>query len=76
VTAASGTYVHARAGNIDLRIAAWATPAAVIAGVGGAAVAGLLDQDTLGRTFGCIGIVVALQMAVTSLRQLRAQRAR
>ncbi len=67
VTAMVGSFTHHRLGNIDLVVVRWAAPGAVVAGLAGAYVAGLLGTGALRALFGAIGMLLSLQLGYTAI---------
>ncbi|MBI2907571.1 MAG: sulfite exporter TauE/SafE family protein [Chloroflexi bacterium] len=63
VTATVGAFEHYRLGNVKLDRAIWIGPAAAIFGLGGAWLAGSLDQQLLQRLFGVLLLFVGGKMA-------------
>jgi uncharacterized membrane protein YfcA len=70
-----GALTHARHGSLHARSAFLIAPAAVPAGIAGAAVAARIGGDSLQRLFAVVVLVVGVQMILTATRRLRAERA-
>ncbi|MCC7364143.1 MAG: sulfite exporter TauE/SafE family protein [Dehalococcoidia bacterium] len=68
-----GALTHARHGSLDASAAKLIVPAAVPAGIAGAALAAQLDAGVLQRIFALVAVVVGVQMFVTATRMLRAR---
>jgi uncharacterized protein len=74
-TALSATYTNVRRGFVDVDIAKWVTPPAVLLAFGGAYVAGLLDASTLSRIFGVVVLYVGGRTLYTTSRAILRDRA-
>lgn len=70
-TAISATQANLRGGFVDIEIARWVTPFAVVLAFVGAFVAGLLDGDTLSRIFGLIVIYVGGRTLIATVAAIR-----
>jgi uncharacterized membrane protein YfcA len=73
-TAIAGTYTNYTKRNLNTGAVRWMAPGAVLAGLAGAYVAGLLETTTLRRLFGGLGIAVSIQLGVTALRSIHERR--
>ncbi|MEX2446847.1 MAG: sulfite exporter TauE/SafE family protein [Dehalococcoidia bacterium] len=74
-TALSATYANARKGFVDVDIAKWVTPPAVLLAFGGAYIAGQLPGETLSRIFGVVVLYVGTRTLITTWRAIRRDRA-
>lgn len=71
VTAAVAMWKHARHDNVDIRVARWTIPSAVVLSVCGALIAAEIDGDVLRRIFGSLVLLVALRFLYQTLTAAR-----
>lgn len=64
VTTSLGALVQYRQGNVKSQVALWVAPSAALFSFFGAALAGLLDAQWLGRIFGLLLLAVGARMAL------------
>ena len=62
ITALLGSFLQLREGNLQPPLVLWMAPAAVLFGVLGGYVAGLIDAPQLSRIFGAFMVLMALRL--------------
>lgn len=74
-TAISATSANLRRGFVDVGVARWVTPFAILLALGGAFAAGRLDGPTLSRIFGVVVLYVGGRTLFTTGRAILRDRA-
>jgi len=73
LTAVVGTVTHYRQDTVNLKVALWIVPAAVVFSLLGGLVADMLDASLLRNVWGALLIVVGILMILTGRRSVSAQ---